>query len=115
MAVPSRAFVGILVFALIATLAVVPYAILVLSGYEAPPETPYEALFPEPDDTTVGTKIALGLAGFFCVALLVAAWRGLLHGARVDRRLREERAARAKAPKPVPAAPAIEEEPPGYQ
>ena len=116
MPVPSRAFVGILVFALIATLAVVPYTILVLSGYQAPPETPYDALFPKPDDTTVGTKIALGLASFFCVALVVAAWRGLLQGARLDRRLREARAARAKAAAASPVQPPakVEEEPPGY-
>lgn len=113
MAVPSRAFVGILVFALLATLAVVPYTFLVLSGYEAPPETPYESLFPEPEESAVGTNIFLVLASLFCVALVVAAWRGLLHGARLDRRLREERAARAKAPKPA-AAGKVEEEPPGY-
>lgn len=112
MAVPSRAFVGILVFGLIATLAVVPYTWLVLSGYEPPPRTPYDALFPEPSDSSAGAKVFLVLASLFCVALVVAAWRGLVHGARVDRQLRAERASR----KAEPTAPAkAEEPPPGYQ
>lgn len=112
MAVPSRAFVGILVFGLIATLAVVPYTALLLSGYEPPAQSPYENLFPEPDAASGGTKLALALASLFCIALVVAAWRGLLHGARLDRRLRQERAARAHAP-PEPAK--AEDPPPGYQ
>ncbi len=116
MAVPSRAFVGILVFALLATLAVVPYTLLVLSGYQPPPETPYEALFPPAEETTAGTKIALGMASLFCLALVVAAWRGLLHGARLDRQLRRERAARAQERKEQAAKPkVVEEQPPGYQ
>lgn len=113
MPVPSRAFVGILVFAAIATLAVVPYTLLMLSGYEAPPNTPYDSLFPEPEEASWGGKIFLVLASLFCIALLVAAWRGLLNGARLDRQLRAERAARASAPK-AEAKPNVEEEPPGY-
>ena len=112
MAVPSRAFVGILVFALIATLAVVPYTLLVLSGYHPPPETPYDALVPPPEDATAGTKVVLALASLFCLALVVAAWRGLVHGARLDRRLRQERAERKAKPAPPTKA---EEQPPGYQ
>ncbi|MEK6975384.1 MAG: hypothetical protein AABY18_03470 [Candidatus Thermoplasmatota archaeon] len=121
MPVPSRAFVGILVFALIATLAVVPYTLLVLSGYQPPPETPYDALFPEPDDSSPGTRLVLVLASLFCVALVVSAWRGLLHGARLDRKVRAERAARPPQPTraagaPAPKVPpAVEDEPPGYQ
>lgn len=111
MAVPSRAFVGILVFALIATLAVLPYTFLVLSGYQPAPETPYEALFPPADETTGGTKLVLVLASLFCLALVVAAWRGLVAGARVDRELRQRRAERAAEP----AKPKLEEQPPGYQ
>ena len=113
MPVPSRAFVGVLVFALLATLAVLPYTFLVLSGYEAPPATSHESLFPEPDESAQGTKVFLVLASLFCIGLVVAAWRGLLHGARLDRQLREERAARATAPPAAP--PGVEEEPPGYQ
>lgn len=117
MAVPSRAFVGILVFGLIATLAIVPYTLLLLSGYQPPPEAPYEALFPEPDAGAGGTKLVLVIASLFCLALVVSAWRGLLHGARVDRELRAERKARAKAPPTPPKAsePALDEQPPGYQ
>ena len=113
MAVPSRAFVGILVFALIATLAVLPYTVLVLSGYQPPPETPYEALFPPERADGGGTKLVLVLASLFCLALVVSAWRGLVGGARVDRQLRQERAARAAGKPPAPPKP--EEQPPGYQ
>lgn len=106
MAIPSRAFVGILVFGLIASLAVVPYTILVLSGYAPPPEAPYQNLFPQPEESTAGTGLVLVLASLFCLAVVVAAWRGLLHGARLDRDLRQELTARDKAK---------DEQPPGYQ
>ena len=115
MAVPSRAFVGILVFALIATLAIVPYTLLVLSGYHPPPATPYEALFPPQQDSATGTKLFLVLASLFCVALVVAAWKGLVQGARVDRQLRAERAARKDAGAGDATKAHIEEQPPGYQ
>lgn len=112
MAVPSRAFVGILVFGLIATLAVVPYTLMVLWGYQPPPTSPYESLFPPPHESTGGSKLVLVLASLFCLALVVSAWRGLVHGARLDRQLRAQRAAR-KAEPPAPAK--VEEQPPGYQ
>lgn len=108
MAVPSRAFVGILVFGLIATLAIVPYTVLLLSGYRPPPATPYEALFPAADESAGGTKLVLVIASLFCVGLVVSAWRGLLHGARLDRRLRAERAAGKRDPP-------RDDQPPGYQ
>jgi hypothetical protein len=112
MAVPSRAFVGILVFGLIATLAIVPYTILLLSGYHPPPQTPYEALFPQDDESAGGTKLVLVIASLFSLALVVSAWRGLLHGARLDREMRQAKAAAQSAPS---SSATSDEQPPGYQ
>lgn len=99
---------GILVFGLIASLAVVPYTLLVLSGYEPTPDAPYKNLFPEPQQSSAGTNLVLVLASLFCLAVVVSAWRGLLHGARLDRALRRERAQ-------VSRSRDRDEEPPGYQ
>lgn len=104
MAIPSRVFVGILVFGLLASFAIIPYTILVLSGYDPPAEAPYQNLFPQPEQPNGGTSLVLVLASLFCLAVVVTAWRGLLHGARLDKRLRAERAQRPR-----------EEDPPGYQ
>lgn len=106
-AVPSRAFVGMVVFGLIASLAVVPYTLLVLSGYEPPPEAPYEAIYPGPDRFQPGDKLVLVLASVFSIAVTVFAWRGLLHGARMDTEMRQEKRAAKERPPPPP--------PPGYQ
>ncbi len=118
MAVPSRAYVGILTFALLASLAVVPYTILILVGYEAPPEAPHELLFPEPQESEPGTKVVLVLASLFCLALAFVAWRGLLAVARRDAQARKEGRPKPDVPAAHPttmASPPIEEEPPGYQ
>lgn len=128
MAVPSRAYVGILTFALLASLAVVPYTILILVGYEAPPEAPHELLFPEPQESDPGTKVVLVLASLFCLALVFVSWRGLLAVARRDAQVRKDaQASKQDRPKaeghavqptlasPSLAGPPIEEEPPGYQ
>lgn len=111
MAVPSRAFVGMVVFGLIASLAVVPYTVLVLGGYEAPVDAPYKAIFPGPEDVGTGDKVALVLASVFCLAVTVFAWRALLGRARADVQLRQrvrDRKAEEKARLPPPP-------PPGYQ
>ena len=105
MAVPSRAFVGILVFGLIACLAVIPFTFLVLSGYQPPPDAPHKNLFPEPQASSPGSSLVLVLASLFCVAVVVSSWRGLVNGARLDRQLRQER--ERDSPK--------DEQPPGYQ
>lgn len=111
MAVPSRAFVGMVVFGLIASLAVVPYTILILSGYEPPVNAPYEAIFPGADTISIGDKVVLSLASLFCLAVTVVAWRGLLHRARADVRIRQElRDKRAEERVRPPLPP-----PPGYQ
>lgn len=110
MAVPSRAFVGMVVFGLIASLAVVPYTLLILGGYQPPPNAPYEAIFPE-DSTQAGDKVALVLASLFCVAVTAFAWRGLLQRARMDVQLRKDARLRAEERKSrMPPPP-----PPGYQ
>ena len=111
MAVPSRAFVGMVVFGLLASLAVVPYTVLILSGYEAPPDAPYEAIFPGPGGTDTGDKVVLVLASAFCVAVTALAWRGHVGRARADVQLRKDvqaRKAEDKARMPPPP-------PPGYQ
>jgi hypothetical protein len=95
------------IFGLIASLAVVPYTLLVLGGYQPPPDAPYKALFPGPDPFSVGDKLALGLASLFSLALTVFAWRGLLHGARMDTQMRRDLALNRNRPPPPP--------PPGYQ
>ncbi|MHB1262083.1 MAG: hypothetical protein ACYC2H_10250 [Thermoplasmatota archaeon] len=106
MAVPSRAFVGMVVFGLIASLAIVPYTLLVLSGYQPPANAPYwQEFFPR--TFSVGDKITLALASLFSLAVTVFAWRGLLHGARMDTRMRRDREAERNRPPPPP--------PPGYQ
>lgn len=110
-AIPSRAFVGMVVFGLIASLAVVPYTLLILSGYEPPPDAPYEAIFPGPGGTDTGDKIVLVLASAFCVTVTVFAWRGLLGRARADVELRRQaRERRVEEKSRLPPPP-----PPGYQ
>ena len=106
MAVPSRAFVGMVVFGLIASLAIVPYTLLVLSGYQPPATAPYwQELFRSTFST--GDKLALVLASLFSIAVTVFAWRGLLHGARMDTRMRQDMDLERNRPPPPP--------PPGYQ
>lgn len=98
MAIPSRVFVGLVVFGLIASLAIVPYTILALSGYE-PGDGPL------PGGAISGAdKGVLVLASLFSVALTAFAWRGLVSGARRDAALRRERRQRGQEPPP-----------PGYQ
>lgn len=111
MAIPSRAFVGMVVFGLIASLAVVPYTLLVLGGYEPPATAPYwRGLFPT-SGYSPGDKLVLVLASAFSLAVTVFAWRGLLHGARQDREMRQQIQAERKAAKErMPPPP-----PPGYQ
>lgn len=89
--VPSRAFVGVVVFGLITVLVTIPYAVLSLAGVQPPPQTPYDLLFPQ-EATDTGTKLFLVVASVFSIALLVFSWRALVAGARRDaeRRRRHE-------------------------
>ncbi len=89
MAVPSRVFVGVTVFGLIASLLTVPYTILALTGFRP------EALSPvlsfdgaaEP-----GLMAFLVLASMFSLAVAFVGWRSLVQGARRDARRRDARA-----------------------
>ena len=125
MAVPSRSYVGVLVFGLIATCLVVPYTILVVSGYQPPPDTPADVWVP-PVEASMGLKVFLAVASLLSVGLTWAAWRNLLRAARRDARVRQHVAQQAQAPTTPRAAPAPpdvppapkkarEEPPPGYQ
>ena len=101
---PSRAFVGMVVFGLIATLALVPYTVLVLSGYHPQPGSPQESLFGGTTGFSAGDKAVLVLGSLFSVVLTVASWRGLLGRARHDaKRRRDLQEVKAQPP------------PPGYQ
>ncbi len=93
-AVPSRVFVGITVFGLIASLVVAPYTVLILSGYSPPPNAPYEVLFPSGAGHDAGDKAFLALASLFSVLLAVFGWRSLLQAARRDAALRKTLAER---------------------
>lgn len=88
MGVPSRVYVGVTVFGLIASLVTVPYTLMVLFGY-TPPAASGVPTFEDP--YTVAQKAFLVLASLFSVGLTVFAWRSLLHGARADQRRRRAR------------------------
>lgn len=92
MAVPSRAYVGVVVFGLIASLLTLAYALLLLSGYEPPADSPYELLFPQEAALQPGEWVFLALTALFSIVLTVLSWRALLEGARRDqgRRKRHE-------------------------
>jgi hypothetical protein len=109
-AVPSRAFVGIVVFGLLASLALLPYTMLVLSGYQPPPDAPYKAIFAEEHNET-GDKLVLVAATLFSMAVTVIAWRALLARARRDQGLRQDARRRKAEDRRKPPPPP----PPGYQ
>lgn len=114
MAVPSRAFVGMVVFGLIASLAIIPYTALVMSGYAPPPDSPQEVYLRQPSAYEAGDKIVLVLGCIFSVGITVFAWRGLLAGARRDARRREELKAGKGASGKTAADESRDERPPGY-
>lgn len=84
MRIPSRVYVGVVVFGLIASLSTLAYAILVVSGYEPAAGSPHELLFPEPEDDVPGQALFLVLAAAFSIAFTVLAVRALLQGAREE-------------------------------
>lgn len=78
-------YVGVVVFGVIAVLAILAYATLWMAGYQPPPESPFELLFPpESDGLDAGEGLFLALAVAFAVAFTVFAWRRLVAGARGD-------------------------------
>jgi hypothetical protein len=89
---PSRAYVGVVVFGLITVAATISYTVLVLQDVEPSLNSPYAQLFPEPD-RSLGMKVFLVLASMFSLALFWAGWRALLTASRRDakrRRAHEE-------------------------
>ncbi len=87
--VPSRVFVGITVFGLLATVLIVPYTFLVFTGLNPAAISPILS-FDGADDP--GFRVFLVLASGMAIGLTVFAWRGLLAGARRDAKRREARA-----------------------
>lgn len=90
MAVPSRVYVGVVVFGLITSLSLLAYVVLLLGGYEPPPSSPAVPLFPE-QHVRGGDVLFLAIAGLFSIAFTVFAWRSLLAGARRDAAKRKRR------------------------
>ncbi len=93
MGVPSRVFVGITVFGLIASLVTVPYTLLVLSGYTPPADSPVPTFENVRDPAQI---VFFVLASLFSVGLTVFAWRSLIRGARHDAQKRKTRAKAAR-------------------
>lgn len=89
MALPSRVYVGVVVFGLIVVLPIFAYALLVLVGYSPPPATPYEALFPDEPVRAWDEILFLSIAIAFSLAFTFFAARALLEGARADARKRK--------------------------
>lgn len=110
MAVPSRVYVGMVVFGLIASLAVGAYTILVFSGYQPAPDSPAQRLFPADEPVNTGTNVFLVVAFLFSSVVTVMSWRALLAGARRD--AGQRRSGSAAPPSQAPA-PRIQRDPPG--
>ncbi len=87
--VPSRVYVGITVFGLLATVLVVPYTLLVFTGLRPAAISPILS-FDGADDP--GFRVFLVVASAMCIGLTTYAWRALLDGARRDARRRQNRA-----------------------
>lgn len=76
-------YVGVVVFGLITFLAVTAYAALLISGYQAPADSPFERLFPD-EERDIGEILFVSIAAVFTAAFTWFAWRRLLTGARRD-------------------------------
>ncbi len=117
---PSRVYVGVVVFGLMASTALLAYTILALTGYTPPGDAPHEFLFPAESPFETGDKVALVMASLFALAFTVIGWRALVAGARRDAKVRRGEGAGAAADATVaqpfkPERRADEEQPPGYQ
>ncbi len=113
MAVPSRIYFVITLFALVVTLVTVPYTIAVLTC-EARANPDLTGL--PCTQFTTGARVFLTLTSLFTLAFTVMSWRTLKAGARRDAAARRERALRGQvAQEAVNQAQARgrEREPPG--
>lgn len=98
-AVPSRIFVGITMFGLIAALVVVPFTLVVVTCAPGAAQ-PLLGLFAGSDCTVFGPgqKIFLGVASLLTVVFTVMSWRALLAGARQEAVRRARQAGQGRRP-----------------
>lgn len=89
MAVPSRVFVGVTVFGLIASLLTVPYTILALTGFRPAALSPVLS-FDGAEEP--GLMAFLVIASLFSLAVTYVGWSSLVRGARRDAKRRDARA-----------------------
>lgn len=111
MAVPSRIYFVITLFALMVTLVSVPYtaAVLTCERRADPSLTGLPC-----SQFSLGARIFLIIASLFTVAFTVMSWRALKTGARRDAALRRERALSAQVTQDAPNRASLRRrEPPG--
>ena len=111
MALPSRVYVGVFVFGLIASIVTLTYTALFLSGYRPPPEPPL--IYFEPPDEPA-KQFFLVLSSLLCVGFTVFAWRRLVAGARRDVETRRRRAELAREQQRYRRTEQENKRPPGY-
>ena len=112
MAVPSRIYFVVTLFALVVTLISVPFTVAVLTC-ESRPDANLTGL--PCKSYTDGARLFLVLASLFAIVFTIASWRALRASARRDAELRKQR---ANQPGPAVAASppqGKDESPPGYQ
>lgn len=88
MAVPSRVFVGVTVFGLIASILTVPYTIILLTGIRPPALSPLLGFELAAEPSFI---VFMVVASLLSIGLTWSAWRGLVQGARRDARRRRAR------------------------
>lgn len=116
MAVPSRIYFVITLFALVVTLVSVPFTIAVLVCDDSATPTGIPC-FQGP--RSIGAKVFLSLASLFTLAFTIMSWRALKAGARRDMAIRKARALAADVSQEAPNRLSAkgkerDEEPPGY-
>jgi len=112
-AVPSRIYFVVTLFALVVTLLSVPFTVAVLTC-ESRPDPGLTGL--PCSQFSLGSRIFLTLASLFAMAFTVLSWRTLKAGARRDAAVRRERALAAQTaqePSNRAQARSSEREPPG--
>ncbi|MES2155830.1 MAG: hypothetical protein V4510_11910 [bacterium] len=111
MAVPSRIYFVITLFALVVTLVSLPFTVAVLTC-ESRPDPGLSGL--PCSQFSPGLRIFLTISTVFTLTFTIMSWRALRAGARRDAAVRRERARDAQATQEAPnRASAREREPPG--